>query len=69
MADSDTDSEASIRFDSWVSFYASKAREKEGVLQVIKKAKVMTTAFLRFVSIVGNSAECQKIDKMPSVPE
>jgi hypothetical protein len=30
--------------------------------------RVLTTAFLRFVRIVENSAECQKIDKMPSVP-
>jgi hypothetical protein len=29
MANTDTDSDASVRFDSWTSFYAAKAAEKE----------------------------------------
>jgi hypothetical protein len=40
MANTDTDSNASVRFDSWTSFYAEKAAEKDGTLQVIRKGKL-----------------------------
>jgi hypothetical protein len=40
MANTDTDSDASDRFGSWTSFYAAKAAEKEGTLQVIRKGKL-----------------------------
>jgi hypothetical protein len=38
MADSDSD--ASVRFNSWVSFYEEKARETSGATQVIMKGKL-----------------------------
>jgi hypothetical protein len=37
MANSDSD--ASVRFNSWVSFYKDKARETLGAIQVILKEK------------------------------
>jgi hypothetical protein len=33
-------SDASVRFDSWVSFYAVKARVPAGALQVLTKSKL-----------------------------
>jgi hypothetical protein len=36
----DSDSGASVRFDSWVSFYKYKARETSGAIQVIIKEKL-----------------------------
>jgi len=38
MADSDSDT--SVRFDSWVSLYATKAKETTGSLQVLAKSKL-----------------------------
>jgi hypothetical protein len=35
----------------------------------MKNAPCLNDSFLRFVRIVGDSTECQKIDKMRVVPE
>jgi hypothetical protein len=36
----DSDSNASVRFNSWVSLYKDKARETSGSIQVIMKGKL-----------------------------
>jgi hypothetical protein len=40
MADYDYDASVS-RYDSWVSFYAAKAREPAGALQLLMKSKLL----------------------------